>query len=302
VIRNGSVLAQFKIRVFHILTSQLKKLKNATMEAAKLFNVRDQVVAITGAASGIGLGYAKVMASNGARLALMDINANNLEAAVALLKESGADVRGYVTDVTRPESLHMAFQQAIENYKQLDVVFANAGISGGPGFLKGSGERNPEGEVENLSAETWHRVFETNVTSLFLTLQAVVPQMKKQGSGRIIVTSSISASMAETLVSSIYATSKGTVGHMVRQYALELAKYGILVNAISPGPVITNIGGGRLQQAESRRPFERAAPLGRIADPTDLYGAALFLASSASAMITGTQIVIDGGRLLGSAD
>jgi len=75
-----------------------------------------------------------------------------------------------------------------------------------------------------------------------------------------------------------------------------------LVNAISPGPVITNIGGGRLKQAESRRPFERAAPLGRIADPTDLYGAALFLASSASAMITGTQIVIDGGRLLGSAD
>jgi NAD(P)-dependent dehydrogenase (short-subunit alcohol dehydrogenase family) len=272
------------------------------MEAAKLFNVRDQVVAITGAASGIGLGYAKVMASNGARLALMDINANSLEAAVALLKESGADVRGYVTDVTRPESLHLAFQQVIQNYKQLDVVFANAGISGGPGFLKGSGERNPEGEVENLSAETWHRVFETNVTSLFLTLQAVVPQMKKQGSGRIIVTSSISASMAETLVSSIYATSKGTVGHMVRQYALELAKYGILVNAISPGPVITNIGGGRLQQAESRRPFERAAPLGRIADPSDLYGAALFLASSASAMITGTQIVIDGGRLLGSAD
>ena len=126
--------------------------------------------------------------------------------------------------------------------------------------------------------------------------------MKKQGKGRIIVTSSISASMAESLVSSIYATSKSTVGHMVRQYAFELAKYGILVNAISPGPVITNIGGGRLKMTESRRPFEKATPLGRIAEPSDLYGAALFLASPASSMITGTQIVVDGGRILGMAD
>ncbi len=272
------------------------------MNAAQLFNVRDQVIAITGAASGIGLGYAKVLAANGARLALIDINANTLSSAVQSLKESGADVHGYVADVTKAESVHLTIQQVIENFKHLDVVFANAGISGGPGFLKGNGERNSEGEVENLSAETWHRVFETNVLSLFHTLQAVVPHMKKQGRGRIIVTSSISASMAETLVSSIYATSKGTVGHMVRQYALELANYGILVNAISPGPVITNIGGGRLQQAESRLPFERAAPLGRIAEPSDLYGAALFLSSPASAMITGTQIVIDGGRLLGTAD
>jgi NAD(P)-dependent dehydrogenase (short-subunit alcohol dehydrogenase family) len=272
------------------------------MEAAKLFNVRDQVVAITGAASGIGLGYAKVMAANGAKLVLIDINADALASAVQSLKETGAEVHGYAADVTKADSLHFAFQQAIENFKHLDVVFANAGISGGPGFLKGNGDRNPEGEIENLSSETWHRVFETNVMSLFHTLQAVVPQLKKQGHGRIVVTSSISASMAETLVSSIYATSKGTVGHMVRQYALELAKYGILVNAISPGPVITNIGGGRLKQPESRRPFEQAAPLGRIAEPSDLYGAALFLASPASAMITGTQIVVDGGRLLGTAD
>ena len=77
---------------------------------------------------------------------------------------------------------------------------------------------------------------------------------------------------------------------------------GILVNAISPGPVITNIGGGRLKMTESRRPFEKATPLGRIAEPSDLYGAALFLASPASSMITGTQIVVDGGRILGMAD
>ena len=101
-------------------------------------------------------------------------------------------------------------------------------------------------------------------------------------------------------------TARGPYGPLpiaeVRQYALELAKYNILVNAISPGPVVTNIGGGRLKQADARRPFERAAPLGRIAQPSDLQGAALFLASPASSLITGTEIVIDGGRVLGTAD
>jgi NAD(P)-dependent dehydrogenase (short-subunit alcohol dehydrogenase family) len=284
------------------LTYQLKNNQNGAMQAQQLFKVEDSVVAITGAASGIGLGYAQVMAANGAKLALIDIDEEALNLAVQSLKASGTQVQGFVADVTVTESLNAAFHSAVATYGRLDVVFANAGISGGPGFLKGNGERNPEGEVENLSIEVWQRLFDTNVTSLFRTLQVVVPQMKKQGNGRIIVTSSISASMAETLVSSIYATSKGTVGHMVRQYALELAKYGILVNAIAPGPVITNIGGGRLKLPESRRPFEKATPLGRIAEPSDLYGAALFLASPASAMITGTQIVVDGGRILGTAD
>jgi NAD(P)-dependent dehydrogenase (short-subunit alcohol dehydrogenase family) len=272
------------------------------MQAQQLFKVADSIVAITGAASGIGLGYSQVMAANGAKIAMIDIDEKALNEAVQALQASGAQVQGFVADVTNTENLNAAFHAAVAIYGRLDVVFANAGISGGPGFLKVNGERNPEGEVENLSMEVWQRVFDTNVTSLFRTFQAVVPQMKRQGNGRIIVTSSISASMAETLVSSIYATSKGTVGHMVRQLALELAKYGILVNAISPGPVITNIGGGRLKLSESRRPFEKATPLGRISEPSDLYGAALFLASPASSMITGTQIVIDGGRILGTAD
>lgn len=272
------------------------------MKSAQLFDVRDLVVAITGAASGIGLAYAEVMAVNGARVALIDVDEKALDEAVRWLKEGGAEVHGEVADVTQPESLKRAFDSIVDRYGKLDVVFANAGISAGPGFLTGTGERNPAGAVENLSLEVWEKVFATNATSVFLTLQAVVPQMKRQGGGRFIVTSSISASMAETLVSSIYATSKGTVGHMVRQFALELAKYNILVNAIAPGPVITNIGGGRLKSEEARKPFEQAAPLGRIARTSDLQGAALFLASPASSLVTGTQIVIDGGRILGAAD
>jgi len=272
------------------------------MKTHELFDIQDQVVAITGAASGIGLAYAEVMAVNGAKVNLIDVDEKALLEAVLWLQEKGANVHGELADVTESSTLQKAFNSIMERHGKLDIVFANAGISGGPGFLKGNGERNPAGEVENLSLDVWEKVFATNVTSILRTLQIVAPHMKRQGHGRVIVTSSISASMPESLVSSIYAISKGTVGHMVRQYAFELAMYNILVNAIAPGPVVTNIGGGRLKFEESRKPFEESAPLGKIARTSDLQGAALFLASAASSMVTGTQIVIDGGRTLGKAN
>lgn len=273
------------------------------MKAQDLFDVQDRVVAITGAASGIGFAYAEVMAANGAKVNLIDVNAEALDTAVAQLRAAGADVHGDVADVTQPQTLKQAFANVMARHGRLDVVFANAGISGGPGFLTGAGVRNPAGEIENLSLDVWNKVIATNTTSVFLTLQIVAPHMKAQGGGgRIIVTSSIAASKTETLVSAIYATSKAAVGHLVRQAAHELAAHGILVNAIAPGPVVTNIGGGRLKSAETRQPFERAAPMHRIATPADLQGAALFLASPASSLITGTQIVVDGGTSLGPAD
>lgn len=272
------------------------------MKAQDLFRVDGLVVAITGAASGIGLAYASVMAANGAIVTLIDLNPQTLEAACAQLSATGARVHGVVADVTDPESITAAVDSVVARHGRLDVLFANAGISGGPGFLDGQGQRNPAGAVENLSLQTWDRVMATNVRSVLLTLQAAVPAMKQQGGGRIIVTSSISASKTETLVSSIYATSKAAVGYLVRQMAHELARFNIRVNAISPGPVVTNIGGGRLQQAQARAPFERAAPLGRIGTPADLQGAALLLASSASSWMTGAEIIIDGGTTLGPAD
>ncbi|MDN8617943.1 SDR family NAD(P)-dependent oxidoreductase [Variovorax ginsengisoli] len=273
------------------------------MKASELFNVEGRVVAITGAAGGIGLAYAEVMAANGAKVNLIDIDPLALTVAVGRLRADGSEVHGEFADVTKPDTVRQAFANIVERHGRLDVVFANAGISGGPGFLNGAGERNPAGAIENLSLDVWERVIATNTTSVFLTLQTVVPYMKQQqGGGRIIVTSSISASKTETLVSSIYATSKAAVGYLVRQAAHELAKYDILVNAISPGPVITNIGGGRLKDADARKPFERAAPLGRIATTQDLQGAALYLASPASSLVTGAQILIDGGTALGPAD
>lgn len=267
-----------------------------------LFSVRGQSVLVTGAASGVGFGYAQVMAANGAHVTLTDINADALDAAVAQLREAGGKVWSAVVDVTQPETLKAAVEQTIAREGRLDVLFANAGISGGPGFMRGDGSRNPDAALEKLSSEQFEKILSINMTGALNSIQAVVPAMKSQGGGRIIVTSTVSVHRTETLVSTLYVASKAGLLQLVRQAALELARYGILVNAIGPGPTITNIGGGRLQLAEAREPFERVTPLKRLATPQDLYGAALFLASPASGYITGTQLTIDGGCSMGAAD
>lgn len=267
-----------------------------------LFSVRGLSVLVTGAANGVGFGYAQALAANGAHVTLTDTDEAALDTAVARLRDAGHAAWGLPADVTRPATLQAAVDAAVAREGRLDVLFANAGVSSGPGFLRGDGSRNPDAAFEALSAEQFERVVAVNLRGALHTLQAAVPAMKRQGGGRIIVTSTVSVHRTETLVSTLYVASKAGLLQLVRQAALELARYGILVNAIGPGPTITNIGGGRLQQAAAREPFERVTPMKRLGTPQDLYGAALFLASPASAYITGTQITIDGGCSLGPAD
>ena len=267
-----------------------------------LFDVRGLSVLVTGAASGVGFGYAEAMAANGAHVSLTDVDPAALDAAVRKLRDAGGKAWGNVADVTQPATLHAAISETLEREGRLDVVFANAGISAGPGFLRGDGSRNPDGALENLSTDLFQRALQVNLVGALNTLQAAARHMKNQGAGRIIVTSTVSTLKTETLVSTLYVASKAGLLQLVRQAALELAAYGITVNAIAPGPVITNIGGGRLRDAAARRPFERVTPLKRLATPHDLLGTALYLASPASGYITGIQVTVDGGLTLGTAD
>jgi NAD(P)-dependent dehydrogenase (short-subunit alcohol dehydrogenase family) len=218
------------------------------------------------------------------------------------LKAADADVHGEVADVTSASDLDSAVAAASAAFGGIDIVFANAGVSGGPGFLLGDHSRNEKAAIEKLEPEFWDQVIAANLGSIFRTIRAVTPALKKQNGGRIIVTSSISASKTELHVGTAYVASKAAVAQLVRQTARELARWNILVNAIAPGPVVTNIAGGRLKQAEARALFEAAAPLHRIATPEDIQGAALFLASPASRHMTGAELIIDGGAVLGPAD
>jgi NAD(P)-dependent dehydrogenase (short-subunit alcohol dehydrogenase family) len=191
-----------------------------------------------------------------------------------------------------------AFDAVAEQHGRIDVVFANAGIDPGPGFMTTEGERNPAGAIENIPDQEWDRGIEINLSSVYTTIKNAARHMKATGGGRIIVTSSIAAQINESIVGTSYMPAKAGVDHLVRHMAMELGAYGILVNAICPGPFMTNIAGGRLRIPADRRAFEAQSLIGRIGDPEDIKGLALYLAAPASSYVTGAQIVIDGGSLL----
>ncbi len=273
----------------------LRKADGHTMKAANLFDVSGLVTIVTGGASGIGYGCAEAMVDNGALVTLIDLDREGLNQAVVRLTPRGI-VAGELADVTDIEGLFRAFDAVAAWHGRIDVVFANAGISAGPSFLGTNGTRNPNTAFENIPADLWDRVLAVNLTSLLRTLQLAAKHMRPRRSGRIIVTSSVSASKTETYVAAAYVPAKAGVAHLVRQAALELARDNVQVNAIAPE---TNIGGGRLRDASTQAFFARLCPMGRIGFPDDIQGAALFLSSPASSFITGAEIVIDGGVLLG---
>ena len=268
----------------------------ATLE--EMFDVRGKSVIVTGGASGIGRAYAEVMADNGARVCIFDIDAKGLDAVVAKVGGAGADVWGQALDVTDRARMASAFDAVVERHGRIDVVFANAGIDGGPGFLSTEGQRIPEGAIDVLDDHHWDRVIEVNLTSVYTTVKHAARHMKQTGDGRIIVTSSIAAQINEAIVGTPYMPAKAGLDHFVRQMAMELGAHGILINCISPGPFMTNIAGGRLKIPADRRAFEAQSLIGRIGDTEDIKGLALYLASPCSSYVTGSQIVIDGGSML----
>ncbi|HEY1944248.1 MAG TPA: SDR family oxidoreductase [Roseiarcus sp.] len=271
------------------------------MKIDQLFSVRGLSVVVTGGASGIGRAIAGALAENGAKVALFDLNAEAAQAAAEELSRDGADISWVAVDATDAAALKKAFAD-VAGRDGLDVVYANAGISGGPGFLTFDRERNPPAAIEAIAPDFFDRVVSVNLGSVFRTIQAAVPHLKARGGGRIIVTSSISATRVETLVGTPYVASKAAVAQFVRQIALELARYSIAVNAIAPGPVATGIAGGRLQDPQTQSRFAEHCPMHRIGTPDDVVGAALFLASPSARFITGAEIMIDGGVTLGIAD
>jgi NAD(P)-dependent dehydrogenase (short-subunit alcohol dehydrogenase family) len=263
----------------------------------EMFDVRGKSVIVTGGASGIGLAYAEVMAANGARVCIFDLNEAGLDAVIKRMKADGADAWGQVVDVSDRPRMSAAFDAVAERHGRIDVVYANAGIDAGPGFMSTVGERIPEGAIDALDDHHWDRVIEVNLSAVYTTVKHAARHMKRTGGGRIIVTSSIAAQINEVIVGTPYMPAKAGVDHFVRQMAMELGSFGILINCISPGPFMTNIAGGRLRIAADRRAFEAQSLIGRIGDPEDIKGLALYLASPCSSYVTGSQFVIDGGAM-----
>jgi NAD(P)-dependent dehydrogenase (short-subunit alcohol dehydrogenase family) len=270
------------------------------------FDVSGYGVVVTGGGSGLGLAYGEVMASHGARVTLIDLDAVALDTQVSRLRGLGLDVRGAVADVTDHTGLDRAIDEAADSYGRLHVAFANAGIDPGVGFVGAwAGDerpRVPEGALEHYSDERWARVIDINLTGIFATARAAARHMRPHGFGRIILTTSLAATAVEPAIGSAYMAAKAGARHFMHSAALELAAAGITVNAIAPGFFVTNIGGGHAHDPALQAALSKSIPMHRVGLPEDIKPLALFLASPASEYITGQEIVIDGGWGLGVAD
>ena len=273
---------------------------------SELFNVAGYGAVVTGGASGIGLALTEALAGNGARVTMLDVHPQRIETETTRLGGAGLDVRGKVVDVTDHKALDTAIDEAAREYGRLDVVCANAGIDSGVGFvgswIGSQRQRVPEGALEHYTDERWNRVIEINLNGIFATARAAARHMKPRKSGRIIITTSMAATHIEPAIGSAYMAAKAGAAHFMRAAALELAGYNITVNAIAPGFIVTNIGGGHAHDPEKQKAVGKVIPMHRVGFPEDLEGLALFLASPGSGYITGQEIIIDGGWGLGTAD
>lgn len=235
---------------------------------------------ITGGNSGIGLATARVFVAEGARVAIVGRNKKTLDAAAATL---GSDVLAIQANVTDVDAMEQAFATTAERFGKLDIVFANAGI----------GELSPLGRT---SLETFERIIRTNLTAVFFTVQAALPQLRDGAS--IILNGSVHAVLGMPGWSA-YAAAKGGIRSLTRNLASELAPRGIRVNQVTPGGTKTPIWSPLAPTNDSMTALEtrigHATPLRRMSEADEIAKAVLYLASDDAANVTGTEVVVDGG-------
>lgn len=238
---------------------------------------------VTGASKGIGKGIAQVFARHGARLLVVARHLDSAEAAASELREAGGDASAFAADVRDLASMEAAVAAAVERHGGLDILCANAGIF-------------PQAKIETMTSDEWDEVVDTNLKGTFISVKACLPALKNSSQGRIVITSSITGPVTGFPGWTHYAASKAGQLGFLRTACIELAKYGITVNAVMPGNIVTegleNLG------ADYLKTMAASIPLKRLGDVEDIGYAALFLASKEAAYITGQTIIVDGGQIL----
>jgi NAD(P)-dependent dehydrogenase (short-subunit alcohol dehydrogenase family) len=262
----------------------------------RIFDVTGTRVVVTGAAGGLGFAMAEVLAECGARVTLADVDEGRLEASAEGLRARGLEAQSAVVDVADEQAVDALLDGVVAEQGGVDVVFANAGLAAVPGFRSENGQT-----LDTIERADWDHVLGVNLTGVMHTMRSAARVMKRQGSGRIVVTASNAGIRIEPMACYGYHASKAAVIQLVRAAALELAPHGILVNAVCPGPFYgTLIGGGVTERPtdEMKDLWKTLIPLGRMAHPDELKGVVLLLASPASSFITGSALVVDGGSLV----
>lgn len=251
----------------------------------------NKVVLVTGGGSGIGRAAALRFAQEGARVVLADKNLEGAERVRGEIEAMGAQAHAVKADATLPEDCETMVRDATERFGHLEIVFANAGISGGDTVLK-------------MEPADWDRVIATNLRGVFLTCKYAIPALIQAGGGAIVTMASSMAGWDVSMGGAAYMASKEGVTGLTKSLALQLGGYGIRVNAICPGIIQTHLGRrpGMTEQEWSER-YERFAkriPLRRVGQPEDVAAVVAFLASDDARHITGSMLLIDGGQTLQS--
>ena len=240
-------------------------------------------VIVTGGSKGLGRGIAKVFALEGAKVLVVARQPDAGEQTANDIVDAGGSASFFQADVSKHDEVESMVEAAVDRNGGIDVLCSNAGIF-------------PSVRLEEMTDEEWDTVNSVNLKGTFLATKACLPELKRSGAGRILLTSSITGPITGYPGWSHYgATKAGMLGFM-RTVAIEVAKYDITINAVMPGNIMTegldDVGDDYL------RTMERSIPMARLGDPEDIAYAMLFLASHEAKYITGQTLVVDGGQTL----
>ena len=255
------------------------------MAGTEIFSLDGKCAVITGAGGAIGSAIAKALSAAGAKIFLQDVNQNGITTVADEIRKSGGISFGYANDLSDVTTIEKMISVAAEQLGGIDILINCAGI-------------NRRKRISEVTHEDFDVIVAVNMKAVFFASQAVYPFMKMRGGGSIVNISSITSRYSFAM-GSVYAATKASISAMARSFSQEWVSDGIRVNSIEPSYVKTEFT--RPVWGEPRRAewFKRFVPMGRLANPEELVGAVLYLASDASSYVTGQTIVIDGGLTTG---
>jgi len=255
------------------------------IEASELFSLAGKVALVTGSSRGIGRAIAETMASAGARVVVSSRKADACEAAAAAIRDAGREAMAVPCNVSRQEDINRLADTVLKAWGRIDVLVLNAAV-------------NPYmGPLLEIEDSAWNKTLEANVGSVLHAARRIMPGMAERRDGAVIIVSSI-AGLKGTTALGAYAVSKAADMQMARNLAVEYGQHNVRVNCIAPGLVRTDMARALWDDPERLSRALGSYPIGRIGEPADIAGAALFLASPAGSFVTGQTIVVDGGTTI----